>query len=362
MIMKRHRNLLSRLANLFRRKDLKPEAVKLTGGRGERLAKIRGIEPLEGRIAPASLIDAHTVQYNDLDGDVVTVTVSKALFDPAASTTVNKLDQIFTFTNGTTASLFDDSGPQQLQLLDLTKVSVDLNTFISDADGTSISITAAKVGASDDLTNVGAIKATNIALGKVSVDGDLGQIDCGRAKIPKGLQSLVVNSMYKSGVSTQPATVTAADALESRITGELGSLRVKTDFYGFIHAVDGTSLVSGNVQTTAPAKITSVTINGSVIGNATVGTASNNTGLIDSDGSIGTVRILGVGDTAGLIGGGGTNSGAILANKAIASVTIADSIIGGGGASSGAVISKRNLVAISVGDDVTGGAGAGSGV
>jgi hypothetical protein len=115
------------------------------------------------------------------------------------------------------------------------------------------------------------------------------------------------------------------------------------------------------VQTTAPAKITSVTINGSVIGNATVGTASNNTGLIDSDGSIGTVRILGVGDTAGLIGGGGTNSGTILANKAIASVTIADSIIGGGGASSGAVISKRNVAAISVGDDVTGGAGAGSG-
>jgi hypothetical protein len=103
------------------------------------------------------------------------------------------------------------------------------------------------------------------------------------------------------------------------------------------------------VQTTAPAKITSVTINGSVIGNATVGTASNNTGLIDSDGSIGTVRILGVGDTTGLIGGGGTNSGTILANKAIASVTIADSIIGGGGASSGAVISKRNVAAISVG-------------
>jgi hypothetical protein len=57
--MKRHRTLLSRLADLFRRKDLKPEAVKLTGRRGERLAKIRGIEPLEGRIAPASLIDAH---------------------------------------------------------------------------------------------------------------------------------------------------------------------------------------------------------------------------------------------------------------------------------------------------------------
>jgi hypothetical protein len=37
---------------------------------------------------------------------LVTVTFSKALFDPAASTTVNKLDQIFTFTNGTTPSLF----------------------------------------------------------------------------------------------------------------------------------------------------------------------------------------------------------------------------------------------------------------
>jgi hypothetical protein len=233
------------------------------------------------------------------------VTFSKALFDTTKTTALNKLDQIFTFSNGTGTSLFDSTEPQQLQLLDLTKVDINLDTFISKADGTSISITAAKTATGDDLTNVGAIKATNIALGTVTVDGDLGQIDCGRAKVPIGLQSLVVNSMFKSGASTQPAAISAADALESRITGELGSLRVKTDFFGYIHAIDGTSLVSGDVKTTAPAKITSVTINGSIIGNATVGTTSNNTGLIQSDRSIGTVRVLGVGNDAGLIGGGG---------------------------------------------------------
>jgi hypothetical protein len=240
-------------------------------------------------------------------------------------------------------------------------VRADLQSFISDADGTSIVITATKVGASDDLANVGAIKATNIALGRVAIDGDLGQIDCGRAKVPVGLKSLVVNSIYKLGATTQIAGTPAADALESRITGELSTLRVKTDFHGYIHTVDGTSFVGGELKTTAPAKITNVTIKGSIIGNGTVATASNNTGLIESDRTIGTVRVLGVGENAGVIGGGGSNSGTILADTAIGSVSIADSIVGGGGANSGAVIAKRKLGTITVGEDLVGGMGVASG-
>src|SRR5687768_14227594 len=95
--MKRRQSLLSRVASLFRRKEVQPAPVKPRDRRGGQLAKVRGIEALEGRIAPASLISANTIQYTDLDGDQVMVTFSKALFDPAQTPVQNKLDQIFTF-------------------------------------------------------------------------------------------------------------------------------------------------------------------------------------------------------------------------------------------------------------------------
>src|SRR5262245_59868750 len=104
--MKRRRSLISRVAGILRRKDSKPAAAKASPlNRGEHHSKARGVEPLEGRIAPASLIDAHTVQFNDLDGDLVTVSFSKDLF--ASPSNQGKLNQVFVFSNGTGTSLFD---------------------------------------------------------------------------------------------------------------------------------------------------------------------------------------------------------------------------------------------------------------
>jgi len=118
-------------------------------------------------------------------------------------------------------TVIDESLPDEFAGL----LEINLDTFISKADGTSITITASKTATGDDLTNVGAIKATNIALGTVTVDGDLGQIDCGRAKVPVGLQSLVVNSMFKSGASTQPATKSAAPGYRKSHRGQNNSMK-----------------------------------------------------------------------------------------------------------------------------------------
>ncbi|MEQ1859767.1 MAG: hypothetical protein ABMA13_07525 [Chthoniobacteraceae bacterium] len=337
--MKPRPSLLSRFVALFRRRRAsKPEM--LAPPRPAREPKARTIEPLEGRIAPATLIDAGTISFNDLDGDVVTVHFSKSFL------TAGNVGDIFKFSDGTQASAFGANGPQQLQLIDLNRVPVNLATFISKAEGTSLSVTAAKGAGNigDDFTNVGHVKATNLALGRVEIDGDLGQIDCGRSGAKVGLQALVVNSLYQFGSGTQVSGGTATEKLESRIAGELTLLDVKADLHGFIHVIDGIGL-----SATAAAKIGSVKVAGSLRGNI-----SDNTGTIESARGIGAVNV------GGLVGGGGKNSGSIVAGTGISSLT-AGSLMGGIGVNSGAIVAGGGLPLVKITGDVTGGGGIGSG-
>src|SRR3954447_502472 len=61
----------------------------------------RGIEPLEGRIAPAVLLpNGMDVQYKDLDGDLVTVHFSKTLFTGTTAEINATLASVFTFSAG----------------------------------------------------------------------------------------------------------------------------------------------------------------------------------------------------------------------------------------------------------------------
>jgi hypothetical protein len=372
--MKQRFSFARRLASLFRRKNSsrhKAVTQPTASTPAPKESKFRSIEPLEGRIAPASLVDARTIQFTDLDGDVVTVAFSKDLFD--ATPDLAKLNQIFKFSDGTAASLFEATGPQQLQLIDLTKVGVDSvgSGFVSKAEGVSVTVAAIKGAgdAGDDLTNVGAIEAADIALGRVEIDGDLGQIDAGRGEKAVGLKALIVHSLYQFGATTQtPGTTPGelSDRLESRISGELTLLHVKGDLAGYVHVVDDSRLVGGNLKTT-PAKIGKVMIEGSLRGNPTTGTTSDNTGLIESQRGIGTIQVLGVGNSgivgdAGIIGGGGKNSGAIIANTTIGSIEIADSIVGGAGLTSGTIVAKQAIKTIEIFGDIKGGAGNGSGV
>jgi hypothetical protein len=359
--MKARRSIISRIASAIRRKKPAPKVPKSV-----KEPKSRNIEPLERRIAPASLIDASTVQYKDVGGDMVTIHFSKPLFTLGSTVDQqiisNKLDDIFKFSSGTFASDVE----QDLQRLDLTKVVSVGTPPKNPANGISFTIDAVTPtgGSGDGLAKIGGINAVSMSLGKVTIDGDLGQIDVGTPSSKIAIKSLTVASLYANGTASQLPGLTGSDALESKIVGGVSLLHVTGDLFGYFHVIDGNSIVGNAVKTTAPGNIAKVIIDGSLRGNPDVAATSDNTGSINAQGNIDNVQVLGSGDDAnpkGLIGGGGKSSGSIIAAKKIGSITVADSIVGGGGLNSGAVIATGSVAKVTVGDDIHGGGGINSG-
>src|SRR5215213_3127288 len=139
--------------------------------RTRRTSRLR-LEPLEGRLAPAVLVNPTTVTYRDVDGDRVTVKV-----------TVGTLDA----TNFLFNTPFADPGPQQLQ-------SLILNA--AEFQGAAVSVSAVRdpVAGGDGFANVGRVAAAGVDLAALTVDGDLGQVDAGDpvTSSTPGLGSLTV--------------------------------------------------------------------------------------------------------------------------------------------------------------------------
>ena len=320
------------------------------------------LEPLEGRIAPAVLLNPATLIYKDLDGDIVTVKFSKPLFSQAGGTLdVARADVVFKFNTGNVSSgPFDPaSAPaQQLQLMDLTKVNASLSN--SAVNGAAAKITSAPGSLTvngvstpgDGFVDIGYLKANGLSLGLVTVDGDLGQIDAGKSNAAIGLAGLKVKSMGVRGLATQAA----GGSLESNILGRLGSLTVTDDIQeASIRVVNGS-----NFNTSSLGRIGSITIGGSLIGRDAVETASDNTGLIESANDIGVVKI-GTNLSDGIFGGGGKNSGSIRALGKITSVTVAGNLSADQGAGSGSVQASGAIGATVVKGSILGGSGVGSG-
>lgn len=318
------------------------------------------IEPLEARIAPASLIDARTIAFTDIDGDEVKIVFSKDVFVGTETAQLTKANEVFKFSTGDVAH--EVATQQQLQLIDFTKFPTSAATG-SSMNGVGMTIIATQKDGGNGLVDVGAIKATGVSVGKLVIDGDLGQIDAGGASLKVGIASLTVDSIGKRGTSTQiqvvlPTSDNPGPDLISTITGELTALNVLGDVKDArVRVIDGKS----GTTVTSAAKIVNVTIGGSLIGRTAVETASDDTGVIECDRTIGTVKI-GTTATQGIIGGGGANSGRISAGATIANVTIAGSLTGGGGANSGTITSSGTIAALSIGGDLAGGSGASSGL
>jgi len=320
---------------------------------------VTGIEPLENRIAPATLLtDYRTLIYLNADGELVNVKFSSPVFSAADAQT--RANAVFDFDTGgvTVASAFTNiDGPQQLQLLDLTALK-DVNP--NPAEGVSITISTTKMDgrtAGTSFADVGFLKAVNpaksmaLALGAVSIQGDLGRIEAGNANTAVAIKSLTVQSMGAHGLETQAA----GGSLVSQITGGIGAL------------VIGTSKVSGdfkhatlNVNSASPkavGSIASITIYGNVVGKADSGFASDSTGLIRAAASIGTVAVRGK-----IQGGGGSFSGAIDAGTTMGAVSVTGDVIGGAGDFSGLVAARAGKIAgVTLGGSLTGGAGSDSG-
>lgn len=273
-----------------------------------RRAVVPSVEPLEARIAPAGF----SLTYTDLDGDLVTVKVSRGTYLDAAVVFKSAVGAVTT----------------QLQELAL-KNSV--------FEGANVSITAKpqRLGGAlegDGMVNVGFIDAVGVDLGTVVVHGDLGRLLAGGGALGTGVKALSVGSLGTVGTSTQAA----GGDLQTTITGELGALAVAGDVKG------------AAVKSTGP--LGSVEIGGNLLGDAATGS-----GKIASDSSMGNVTI------GGLIRGDGDYSGLIQSNGPMGAVKIGGGLIGGLGKYSGAIFSPSTIASVTIGTALRGDVGDNSG-
>jgi len=279
------------------------------------------VEELESRRTPATLVNASTVTYQDVDGDAVTIKLTLPLFTP--TNVANVLQFTPTGVNG------DNSTPQQLRVVNLPQIGAA-------AEGVGVSITAVRGSSGDGLVNVGLLDGTGLDLAAVVVDGDLGQIKAGDSNTATpAMTSLKVQSLGRFG------TTTGATNLLSTIKGTLGKLRVKGDIDQAFFSV------------TLGGSIGSVIVGGSLIGGA-----GNDSGEIQAVGNIGPVRIGG-----DLAGGAGGESGAIhsfgsftggLLNGVFVGVSVGGSLRGGAN-NSGSIIAVGDIVAVQISGDVIAG-------
>lgn len=284
------------------------------------------IEPLELRIAPATLVNPATLTYTDIDGDKVTVTASTGAFVFANPPNGTAFTDTFVFTAPNAI------GGQQLQLVDLRQGS--------GFQGADLTFSVVKAGSGDGLAAVGLILATGIDLGKINVKGDLNEIDCGDDDTTTpGLELLSVRSLGRYGDATDPLV----SGLKSDIKGALGALRVSEDIR------DASIVVTADVD--ADAKIGSITIGGALIGGAVAGS-----GQILAEGDIGAVKI-----GRDLIGGDGSGSGTLVTKGRLGNVTIGGSVVGGSGDDSGQFGGNGGLGAVKIAGNVIGGSGLRSG-
>ncbi len=305
-------------------------------------------EALESRIAPASVIptissDGHKATWTDVDGDAVTLLITKGTLDE------------------TNIDLEGAGGGAVLQGLFLTDV---------DFKGTSITITAKpdKIAGGDAAVNVGYINAAGNSLGAVKIVGDLSRIDAGivapTATTPLAIVSLTVNSMGLYGDSNLDAPA----PLVSEIVGKVGAVTVKGAVEGVLFNVTGGTLgsiasvkIGGSLIGTSGADtgriVTTGNIGSVIVGQNITGGDGQHSGSIEVGGIVRVDGMLGIATVLGnLSGGTQQNSGVISAGGGAGTITIGGSILGGSaGADAGAVLIGGNVVALSVKGDIIGG-------
>ncbi len=338
------------------------------------------IEQLESRIAPAGLITispgGHSATWDDVDGDKITLTVTKGELTEALFTT----DQ-----TPATGLL--------VNALDLTDAAFK---------GASVKLKATRdpLTGGDGAVHLGYLNASGHGLGTVNIQGDLGRIDAGDPNLtpttPKAIGALKVLSLGMMDGTTLPPGVTQT----SEIVGKVGAIKVRGSVQGILFNVTGGaagsiasltiggSLIgtgdadSGQISTSgkigpiviggdiaggagqhsgsilAGGRIASLMIGGSIYGGRSENPSTDGTGVVRSEQKLGPVKVVG-----GVFGGTQQESGLIFSAGDAATVDIGGGLVGGSaGTTSGAVLIGGNVVAINVGGDVVGGAALESGV
>ncbi len=280
------------------------------------------IEPLEARIAPATIISATTVTFQDIDGDNVTIKVSKPIFTDAP-TAAGLVDF--------TGSAFTDSGPQQLNALFLQNLGAANN-------GLDVSITAKRspiTGGNGevafnslDASGVNGITGlgTGIDLGKVLVQGDVNSLDAGDGNaVTPAIKSLDIRSIG-AGVN----------AVQSDIFGSITTAKIRGTMQGYL------------LTRTGPADASLAGIGSFFVG-GDIGAFNGAGGVVDVAGGIGTFTLKG-----NLVGGSTIGSAKILVGKGVKTLNIAGSIIGGDARSSARVEISGRLETATIGGSLLG--------
>ena len=332
------------------------------------------IEPLEDRIAPATILNPYTVTFQETNGDTAIVKISKPLFK-SATAAGNILN--FTTSDGSVETFGGNSVGESLSQINLlgNRAAQDMNISVK---------VIHEVGFGNPEVDVGSILAANftvpfqvsenIDLGSIYIQGNLGYIWAGDNFSTPAIKSLTVQSMAL-------AVNSLGQANQSDVLGPILNLDVKGNFnanldvigyqYGTINKlVIGGALAgdaagdpgSGVIQFTG--HIGSATI-GSIAGSTAAPSLTSSSNLNVDTGElvgspanssqIGSLHVLG-----SITGGAGQDSGRVFAEISIRKVTVGGSVIGGAGQDAGEIAGPLGTVAIAGG--VTGGSGQSSGV
>lgn len=328
------------------------------------------LEPLEARIAPASAV------FTDVDGDKITVAISKAKT-----------------TNDVTAVVTGGSNSE------ISKI--DLTSFA----GTDIQVSVTQRGAAGDgLANAWFIDATGKDLGKVEVSGDLAKLLVGDSSYANGsVKSVKVQSIGVHGSATDKAWAMLGGTSSFTVAGDVkgaslewsnpaenGKLSVGAITIGG-SMIGGTQQVSGSVRITTgtggTAELKSIAVGGSLNGadyalsgsiivgstdspdtvNGTIGkiTIGGSLNADDNNSYTGTIFSSTIGSVTagGSLNGGDYRSGSIFAyDKITGDVKVGGSVTGGTGESSGTIFATDSITkSVAIGGVVRGGSGGYSG-
>lgn len=249
---------------------------------------------------------------------------------------------------GTSASFLDVDGDEVVVKVTGGKLNADMFTFDGDGNllfvdlnaggtlkrGANISFLVTPRGG-DGLLNVGAISGSGLNLGRISVTGDLGQIDLTPLNpLKPALKQLVVGSLGMMGEANQiPGTI---DPLLSEIGGSVTKVLVKRNIQFaslFIEGSLGNITINGEFNGLGALNSTQLAALGLATADVAGGSTLANSGL--SAGSIGKLNIKqslnnAAVQSGGNIGsasvGGSVNRGAIVAGANIGVVKVFNSI------------------------------------
>jgi hypothetical protein len=305
------------------------------------------------------------IQWIDVDGDLVTLTVNKGslvLNANSLDTNLENDDDISLVAEGSVGGrelqrlIFANDGTM-FQGVTLSIIATKQPGFPLESDGR---VDVGWIAGTSFLGDV--VQVTGVDFASLTVDGDVAKITAGDTFSTPAIGKLDVYSLGARG------TTTGAPDTESRVIGPITSVNVKQNIEGFLNVIGsefgniGTLKIGGALKGGADdasgvlqvsGKINTATI-GSIIGGG-----GENSGLllaeVNTSRGVGTLKILG-----DIVGGNGANSGRVQANV-IGNVSV-ESILGGAGANAGSLASNSTLGKVTLGGDLVGGSGATSGV